>query len=83
MVLLIMGDLAFGIRKAISAWIATDLGQPSLSSLGSAGAFVSEHFATLAGVIVSNSASHGRASRPEASLRGEAFRSRVHEAVCV
>jgi hypothetical protein len=52
MIVLIMGDLAFGIRKAISGLIETEVGRPDLSSLGSAGAFVSEHFATLAGVAV-------------------------------
>lgn len=50
MVALIMGDLVFGIRSAISNLIETEVGRPSLP--GEAGAFLSEHFATLLGVVV-------------------------------
>ncbi len=52
MILLIMGDLAFGIRRAISQLIETELGRPELGALGDSGAFVSAHFATIAGVVV-------------------------------
>ncbi len=51
MIVLILGDLAFGIRKAISQLIETDLGRPDLAALGDSGAFVSAHFATIAGVV--------------------------------
>jgi hypothetical protein len=50
MVVLIMSDLLFGIRAAISNLIEIELGRPSLP--GEAGAFLSEHFATLVGVLV-------------------------------
>lgn len=51
MLALIMGDLAFGIRKAIAHQVEIEVGPPDLSGLGSTGAFLSEHFATLAGVV--------------------------------
>lgn len=52
MIALIMGDLAFGIRRAISSFIELELGRPDLRSFGETGAFVSDHFATIAGVLV-------------------------------
>ena len=52
MIALIMGDLAFGIRRAISSFIELELGRPDLRSFGETGTFVSDHFATIAGVLV-------------------------------
>ncbi len=52
MIVLILGDLAFGIRNAISRLIEAELGRPDLRSFGDTGAFVSAHFATIAGVLV-------------------------------
>lgn len=52
MVALIMGDLLFGARRAISDLIEAQIGRPSLPWLGEAGAFLSEHFPLLAGVVL-------------------------------
>jgi hypothetical protein len=52
LVVLIMADLIFGIRKAISGLIEDHHGAPDLSSLGDAGSFLSAHFGTLAGVVL-------------------------------
>ena len=52
MIVLILADLALGIRKAISDLIEIEIGRPDLGWLGETGAFVSEHFATIAGVVV-------------------------------
>jgi hypothetical protein len=52
LVVLIMADLVFGIRKAISTALEDHYGAPDLASLGDAGTFLSAHFGTLAGVIL-------------------------------
>lgn len=52
LVVLIMADLLFGIRKAISAMIEDRYGAPDLSSLGDTGTFLSAHFGTIAGVVL-------------------------------
>ncbi|MEZ4301363.1 MAG: hypothetical protein R3B70_40895 [Polyangiaceae bacterium] len=52
LVVMIMGDLIFGIRKAISAALEDRFGAPDLGSLGDAGSFVSANFGTIAGVLL-------------------------------
>jgi hypothetical protein len=52
LVLLIMGDLVLGIRKGISEGIELLAGHPSFRFLGDPGVFLSEHFPTIAGVVV-------------------------------
>ncbi|MFO0590253.1 MAG: hypothetical protein U0441_22105 [Polyangiaceae bacterium] len=52
MVVLIMGDLAFGIRAQISSLIEANFVAPDLRSFGDAGALVTAHFGTIAGVVV-------------------------------
>lgn len=51
LVVLIMGDLVLGLRKAISASIEVNVGHPKLVLLGDLGVFLSEHFSTIAGVV--------------------------------
>lgn len=52
LVVLILSDLALGLRKMLSAWIEDRYGAPDLGAFGDAGAFVSAHFGTLAGVVL-------------------------------
>ena len=52
MVALILGDLALGIRAAISRLIDSEFTAPDLRSLGDVGAMVTAHFGTIAGVVV-------------------------------
>jgi hypothetical protein len=52
LVVMIMTDLVFGLRKSISALIEDHHGAPDLSSLGETGTFLSAHFGTIAGVVL-------------------------------
>lgn len=52
LVVLIMADLVFGIRRSITGLIEDRYGAPDLASLGDTGTFLSAHFGTIAGVIL-------------------------------
>lgn len=52
LVVMIMADLIFGLRKAISTLIEDRYGAPDLGSLGDLGTFLSAHFGTIVGMAL-------------------------------